>query len=165
MTEEQKTVVEETVEKTFTQADLDKIVSERIKSEQNKWQKKIEEQAQKQKEEMELAKMNELEKANALSKKNEELAKQYKSELDALQQKAQTIDILKEKGLDIGFADILMVKGDNEKTLANIDAFKTTYDNAVKQGIENAVKTNVPKANVNTPEQDDYLAGFDNGIN
>lgn len=152
-TSEQTEVVVETQPqdvKTFTQEDLDRILTKRLEKEAKKWEAKFNalEEAQK------LSQMNEEQKAEYdYSKKLEELT-QREQELEAKinaynqQQYRTTIQAqLQEAGLPTTMADML-VNMDAESVATQINAMRDMFSNQINQQVQAKVQ-----ASANVPTQ------------
>ena len=136
--------------KTFTQEDLDRILTKRLEKEAKKWEAKFNalEEAQK------LSQMNEEQKAEYdYSKKLEELT-QREQELEAKinaynqQQYRTTIQAqLQEAGLPTAMADML-VNMDAESVATQINAMKDMFSNQINQQVQAKVQ-----ASANVPTQ------------
>lgn len=128
-------------EKTFTQAELEQILSKRLARERKDIEAKIEAE---RKEAEELAKLSEQEKASKLleikEKELEEKIKAFESE----KLLNETSKQLASKNLPIEFAE--MLKGtDAEKTFENIKVFEEKFNAALEVKVNERLKGNVPK--------------------
>lgn len=129
--------------KTFTQDDVDRIVTKRLEKESKKWEAKFNALEESQK----LSQMSEEQKqAYDYSKKLEELTKR-EQELEAKvqtynqQQYKATIQAqLQEVGLPVSMSDVL-VNLDAETVSAQIKTLKEMLDNQVNRKIEQRVKS------------------------
>ena len=129
--------------KTFTQDDVDRIVTKRLEKESKKWQEKFDALAESQK----LSQMNEEQKQEYnYTKKLEELA-QREQELEAKvqtynqQQYKATIQVqLQEVGLPVSMADVL-VNLDAEAVTDQIKTMKEMVDSQVNRRVEQRVKS------------------------
>lgn len=129
----------------FTQDDVNRIVQERLKAEKTKFEQQIEEQKAEAQRQAELAKMDELQRAQA---ELEDFKNKYQAEADknALSiQKDETRKFMKEKGLPDCFLDSVLVPKDTEATKKRIDTFKGVFDEAVKQAVEAKIPSHVPQ--------------------
>ena len=136
-TETEKVEVKE--EKTFTQAELDKILNKKFAQ----WQKKTEEAKQ---EAERKAKLTEAEKLAEERKEFEAMKKQFEYE----QRVNSTSKTLASNNLPIEFADFLIAEND-EATTQRVDLFKTAFNEAVEKAITQRLKGNTPKTStVNT---------------
>lgn len=154
MTEENTEVVEteeveQVEEKTYTQAELDRKISEIAESTKQKTQQQleagIEERIKEEREEAErLAQLSEKERADAeLTKREQELADRL-VELEKKELKTEAIADLNKKELPAEFADFLL-DSDAEGTLENINQFKEAFDGAVNEKVKEALRQETPK--------------------
>lgn len=129
--------------KTFTQDDVDRIVTKRLEKESKKWEAKFNALEESQK----LSQMSEEQKQEYdYSKKLEDLTKR-EQELEAKvqtynqQQYKSTIQAqLQEAGLPVSMADVL-VNLDAESVANQINTMKELVDNQVNQRVEERVKS------------------------
>lgn len=129
-----------------------------------KWEKKVTEREEKAKKEAQFANKSELEKAQTQ-------AKEYSAELQALkdqialnEQKEETRKLMKEKDLSDVFLNAVLVKGDAEKTLANIVSTKALIDAEIQKGVEARIKTHVPKQNTEQSEFSNMEEAIDRAL-
>ena len=120
-------------EKTFTQAELDKILNKKFAQ----WQKKTEEAKQ---EAERKAKLTEAEKLAEERKEFEAMRKQFEYEKRA----NSTSKILASNNLPIEFSDFLIAETD-EATTQRVDLFKNAFNEAVERLVNERLKGNVPK--------------------
>ena len=125
--------VEVKEEKTFTQAELDKILNKKFAQ----WQKKTEEAKQ---EAERKAKLTEAEKLAEERKEFEAMRKQFEYEKRA----NSTSKILASNNLPIEFADFLIAESD-EATTQRVDLFKNAFNDAVEKLVNERLRGNVPK--------------------
>lgn len=137
----------ETVEKTFTQSELDSIIEKRLNKERAKWEKKVKEEAD---EAARMAQMSEAEKQEALFQKRvkdlEEREEAFNQQQKALQHDKmlnETKNQLVSRGLPLDFADKLMAET-AEGTLANIDAFEAQWQDAINNAVDSRIKGSTP---------------------
>src|SRR5690625_2179509 len=117
---------------------LEKNDKEREAKQQEAMQKALEEQER-------LSKLSEKEhKDEELTKREKELADRL-AEIERKELKADAVSDLNEKGLPADFADFLLAE-DAEKTLENINNFKTTFDNAVNNAVKEKLRQETPSA-------------------
>jgi hypothetical protein len=169
MTEENQNL-NEGQEKTFTQADIDKLTAkhqEEMNALAGKLRAEFKDKEAKAKAEAEKiakqANMSELEKANETIK---ELEAKYQEQADInalVSQKDETRKLMSELGVDLSCLDFCFVPKDIEATKAKIQAFKQYTDNVKKTTFENGVQSTVPNACKPT-ETDAFLDGFENGL-
>ena len=148
---QENNVVEEVVEggattevkevKTFTQEEVDKMISKRLQRERKDIEAKIEAE---RKEAEELAKLSEAEKQKKLFEKQvrefEETKKAFENER-LLNETSKQLDA---KKLPIKFAKLL--KGKNaEETFENIQLFEVEFNEAVEKVVTERLRGNVPK--------------------
>ena len=125
--------VEVKEEKTFTQADLDKILNKKFAQ----WQKKTEEaKAEAERK----AKLTEAEKLAEERKEFEAIKKQFEYE----QRVNSTSKVLASNNLPIEFADFLIAESD-EATTQRVDLFKNAFNDALEKAITERLKGKTPK--------------------
>ena len=125
--------VEVKEEKTFTQAELDKILNKKFAQ----WQKKTEEaKAEAERK----AKLTEAEKLAEERKEFESMKRQFEYE----QRVNSTSKVLASNNLPIEFSDFLVGETD-EITNQRVDLFKTAFNEAVEKLVNERLKGNVPK--------------------
>ena len=130
-TQEVNEVVKE--EKTFTQAELDKILNKKFAQ----WQKKTEEaKAEAERK----AKLTEAEKLAEERKEFEAMKKQFEYE----QRVNSTSKVLASNNLPIEFADFLIAEND-EATTQRVDLFKNAFNEALEKALVERLKGNTPK--------------------
>lgn len=132
----------------FTQDDVNRIVQERLKAEKTKFEQLIEDQKAEAQRQAELAKMDELQRAQA---ELEDFKNKYQAEADknALSiQKDETRKFMKEKGLPDCFLDSVLVPKDIEATKKRIDTFKGVFDEAVKHAVEAKIPSHIPQSKI-----------------
>ena len=137
----------ETVEKTFSQSELDSIIEKRLAKERKKFEAKLREEID-QAERM--AQMSEAEKQEALFQKRvkdlEEREEAFNQQQKALQHDKmlnETKNQLVGRGLPLDFADKLMAET-AEGTLANIDAFEKQWQEAINNAVDSRIKGSTP---------------------
>ena len=136
-------------EKTFTQADLDKILSKKFAQ----WKKKEEEIRA---EEERKAKLTEAEKLAEERKEFEAMRKQFEYE----KRVNSTSKTLASNNLPVEFADFLIAE-DDEATTQRVDLFKNAFNEAVEKSVNQRLKGNTPKTStVKTQTTDAFLEGF-----
>ena len=120
-------------EKTFTQAELDKILNKKFAQ----WQKKTEEaKAEAERK----AKLTEAEKLAEERKEFEAVKKQFEYE----QRVNSTSKVLASNNLPIEFADFLIAEND-EATTQRVDLFKNAFNEALEKALVERLKGNTPK--------------------
>ena len=133
-TEVEVTEVKE--EKTFTQAELDKILNKKFAQ----WQKKTEEAKQ---EEERKAKLTEAEKLAEERKEFEAMRKQFEYE----KRVNSTSKTLASNNLPVEFADFLIGDTD-ETTTQRVDIFKNAFNEAVEKLVNERLKGRTPRTSV-----------------
>ena len=127
--------------KTFTQEEVDKMISKRLQRERKDIEAKIEAE---RKEAEELAKLSEAEKQKKLFEKQVKEFEETKRAFENERLLNETSKQLASKNLPIEFAEIL--KGNNaEKTFENIQLFETKFNEAVEKVVTERLRGNVPK--------------------
>ena len=133
--------VEVKEEKTFTQAELDKILNKKFAQ----WQKKTEEaKAEAERK----AKLTEAEKLAEERKEFEAIRKQFEYEKRA----NSTAKILASNNLPIEFSDFLIAETD-EATTQRVDLFKNAFNEAVEKLVNERLKGSVPKVGTSTKKE------------
>lgn len=131
----------------YSDDDLDRLINRAIAKERKRSDEKLAEEKKKLSEAQKLEKMNEDEKTKyeleSLRKERAEL----QAKIDFDEQKKIARATLADANITIS-DDLLdmIVSGDADKTKASVDAFKKCYQDAVNDGITNALKRNPPKA-------------------
>lgn len=124
--------------KTFSQDDVNKIVSERIKRERESFEKSLTERLEKERAEAErLAKLSAAEKEQELRKKEQEKFEQQKREFTLKENRLEARIKLAELGLpnDEEILNVL-VREDIDATQASIVTLKTYIEKAVEDGVK-----------------------------
>ena len=133
--------VEAKEEKTFTQAELDKILNKKFAQ----WQKKTEEakiEAERK------AKLTEAEKLAEERKEFESMKRQFEYE----QRVNSTSKVLASNNLPIEFADFLIAEND-EATTQRVDLFKNAFNEALEKALTERLRGNVPKVGTSTKKE------------
>ena len=148
---QENNVVEEVVEggattevkevKTFTQEEVDKMISKRLQRERKDIEAKIEAE---RKEAEELAKLSEAEKQRKLFEKQVKEFEETKKAFENERLLNETSKQLASKNLPIEFAEMLKGK-DAEKTFENIQLFEAKFNEAVEKVVTERLRGNVPK--------------------
>jgi hypothetical protein len=127
------------------EAESDRKLAKALEKKQKEWEKTLEQRIEDARKETErLAKLSEKE------RKEEEISKREKDlearilDLQRKELKADAVAVLSEKSLPTSFADYLLAE-DAEKTLANINEFKTVFDNAVNEAVKGKLRQETPK--------------------
>ena len=132
--------VEVKEEKTFTQAELDKILNKKFAQ----WQKKAEEaKAEAERK----AKLTEAEKLAEERKELEAMRKQFEYE----KRVNSTSKVLASNNLPIEFADFLIGDSD-EATTQRVDLFKNAFNEALEKAVNERLKGRTPKVSTSKNE-------------
>jgi hypothetical protein len=145
-----------TSDKTFSQADVDKMIAARLERERKKFEAEKEEAAK-------LAKMNADQKSEYEAKKREEeLAAREKSVAEK-ELRFTALGILEENKLPASLVDCLNL-GSADACNASIEALKKAWPEAVTAAVNNALRSNTPPpySGGNT-QKDTFLQGFEEG--
>ena len=135
--------------KTFTQDEVDKMISKRLQRERKDIKAQIEAE---RKEAEELAKLSEAEKQKKLFEKQVKEFEETKRAFENERLLNETSKQLASKNLPIQFAE--MLKGnDAEKTFENIQLFEVKFNEAVEKVVTERLRGNVPKTttSLNSP--------------
>ena len=126
-------------EKKFTQADIDRIVKQRLAKAQREADKRAKDIAEAEK----LKSMSEKERHDAeFAQMKKELA-ELKGEKQKADMTATASDILKEAGINVSSKLVTHLIADTaEETKENVDEFVKLYTDAVNRGIKAAMKEN-----------------------
>lgn len=146
-TEENQTESQEqqTEQKTFTQEDLNKIISERLGKEKAKWEKDYTAKIEEAKTEAEkLAKMKAEEKAKYQEQKRLEKLEQREKDITTRELKAQAYETLAEKGLPKDLIETLNFT-DSESCNSSIIAVEKAFKSAVEKAVNEKLKGEPPK--------------------
>ena len=128
-------------EKTFTQEEVNEMISKRLQRERKDIEAKIEAE---RKEAEELAKLSEQEKQKKLFEKQVREFEETKKAFENERLLNETSKQLASKNLPIQFAE--MLKGnDAEKTFENIQLFEAKFNEAVEKVVTERLRGNVPK--------------------
>lgn len=138
--------------KTFTQEELNKIVSERVAKEKKKLEaERIKQQEMQEKlieeESEKLAKMTEAEKIKAKAererKRFEDRVAKYEAEMRAFEQeriKNQTMNLLSEKGLPVELAQFINSNNADE-IMGNVEVFEKCWSEAIEKSVNTRLRT------------------------
>ena len=127
--------------KTFTQDEVDKMISKRLQRERKDIEAKIEAE---RKEAEELAKLSEQEKQKKLFEKQVREFEETKKAFEAERLLNETSKQLASKNLPIEFAQ--MLKGeDAESTFNNINVFEAKFNEALEKMVTERLRGSVPK--------------------
>lgn len=134
--------------KTFTQEELDEVVSKRLKRERASWEKKIEDE---KKEAARLATLNEDQKKEEIYNKKLKEVEDKANALKLQEDRLEASKILTERGLPTSFVDYLIGK-DNETTLDNINKFEKQYKADLQAAVKQALPSTEPGKGDGTKE-------------
>lgn len=155
---ETKTYKQDEVDK-LIQSETDKRVTEALKTSRAKWEAEYQSKLEKEKEEVErLSKLSAKEKEEELRKQKELELQEKENKLIYRELQLDTIGILSDAELPVGFADFL-IKENAETTKANIDKFKTEWQKAIEKAVDEKLKGNSPRKN-ETSLGDDPIKTF-----
>lgn len=141
----------DTAEKTFTQNDINRIISQTIASERKKAETQV---AQARREAEELAQMTAQQRAEHKLAEREAALSKREDSLQRSEVRAGAVQLLLKKGLPAGLADTLTYT-DADSASAAIDMLEQAFRQALQQGIEERMKGLAPAAAVST------AAGFE----
>lgn len=130
------------------ESESDRKLAKALEKKQKEWEDKQQEAIKKALEEKErLSKLSEKErKEEELSKREKEIADRL-AEIERKELKADAVTDLTEKGLPANFADFLLAEN-AEKTLENINNFKTAFDEAVNAAVKEKLRQDTPRDSV-----------------
>jgi len=149
-----ETAKTETAEKSFTQDDINRIVSQTIASERKKAEAQV---AQARKEAEELAQMTAEQRAEHRMTEREAALAQREDTLSRREVRAGAVQLLLKKGLPAGLADALEY-ADSESATAAIEQLEQAFRAALQEGVEERMKGMAPAAAVST------AAGFESKL-
>lgn len=136
---------EQTTDKSFTQADIDKAISERLKREKEASEKRIAETLRKEREEWERqSKLSEEQRAEEQRKQMESELSEKERNLALRENRADARELLIERGIDSSLVDFV-VDVDADKTKENVTQLEKAYAAAVKAGVDKALAGTTPK--------------------
>ena len=146
--------------KVFTQADVDKIVSDRLKREGEKWQRTVNEKITEAKK---MAKMNAEEKAEYERNQTEADLQKRLADVTARELKAEARETLNEKGLPTELAEILNY-ADADACKASVDTVERAFRAAVEKCVEQKLKSSstIPQRGEQTKSLSGLEAAFYN---
>lgn len=149
-------------EKTFTQEDLDRIISKKFKQ----WEKRKEEEKHQIEEAEKLKRMSEADRQREEMKKQLEEYNNMKMEMAREKMRNQTAKELASLELPIEYTEFVMVEGDAEATKQRLKTFSEKYKADIKREVDAQVKErlrgNVILSNNQTEVQENsaFLKGF-----
>ena len=144
----------ESVEKTYTQAELDKKlqsetdkrVTEALKTAQEKWSKEYAEKLENEKKEAErLAKLSAEEREKAKFDKERKAFEDERAQFERDRLEMQVAKELANEGLDTAFASILM-GADADTSMENIKTFKESFNKAVEAAVKARLAGRTPES-------------------
>ncbi len=144
----------EPADKSFTQDDINRIVSQTIASERKKAEAQV---AQAKKEAEELAQMTAEQRAEHRMSEREAALAQREDTLKRSEARAAAVQQLLKKGLPAGLADALEY-ADADAAQKAVDQLEQAFRGALQQGIEERMKGMAPAAAVST------AAGFESKL-
>ena len=149
-------------DKSFTQADIDKAISERLKREKDASEKRIAETLRKEREEWERqSKLSEEQRAEEQRKQMESELSEKERNLALRENRADARELLIERGIDSTLVDFV-VDVDADKTKDNVNQLEKAYAQAVKAGVDKALAGTTPKdTSVTKPQADEKLSTKD----
>lgn len=142
--------------KTFTQDEVNKLITDRLSKEREKFNVTLEEKLS---EAQKLAKMNADQKAQYEREQAEAKLAQREAEITKRELKATAKDTLLSKGLPIELADAL-VYTDADACNASMEAVTKAFEQAVTRAVNDRLRQDPPKAG--NPNQDDFVAALRN---
>lgn len=143
-------------DKTFSQAEVDKMIAARLERERKK--------AEAEKEEaLKLQKMNAEQKAEYAAKKREEELSAREKAIQEKELRYTALGILEESSLPASLVDCLNLSS-ADSCNASIEALKKAWPEAVKAAVNDAIRNNKPPAyGGGNTQKDAFLAGFEEG--
>ncbi len=142
-------------EKTFTQDELNKILADRLKSEQKRWEKKA---ADEKAEAERVAKMSAEEKAKHEQEKREREFAEREAELSRKERTATARDLLAEKGAPAALIGAVDVSSD-EAVTNSVEAVVKAFNEAVSAEVAKKLAGAPPKSG-NSAKADPFREGL-----
>ena len=139
-------------EKTFTQEEVNKLISERLDRQQKKFNAEKEEAAK-------LAKMNAEEKAKYAAQKREEELTTRETAIQKKELRFEALNILEENKLPAKLVDCIDLTS-AETSKASIDAIKTAWAEALTAAVDARLKTDPPAYSGGNKNTDPFLTEF-----
>lgn len=127
-------------EKLFTQSDIDRIISDRLRREEEKRAKEIERAKEEGKR---LASLTEDERKQEEQRLKEQELEETKEKLRRLELTNDTVDRLNEEGIPLEFKEFLM-GDDAESTNQNIKNFKMIYQKEIENAVVERLRGKTP---------------------
>lgn len=118
-------------EKTFTQAEVDEIISKRLQREKEKQEKD-------QKEAARLAALTEAERQQELLKMKDDEIAEKTEQIRLMELKEDTTKLLNDEGINLNFMSFLMAKT-AEDTKSNIDTFKRIFNEEIQKEVDKRI--------------------------
>lgn len=148
-------------EKTFTQAEVDRIVSDRIRRETARYEKDIATKvAQARTEAERLAAMSAEQKAEAERAAREKELTDRETAITRRELRAQALETLNERGLPVMLADAILYT-DAETCNASIDAMEKAFRAAVQSGVDERMRGNPPQTGTKKKDTTDTASMTD----
>ena len=142
--------------KTFTQEEVDKMISERLARQQKKFDNEKEEAAK-------LAKMNADQKAEYAAKKREEELTARETAIQQKELRFEALNILEENKLPSKLVDCLNLTS-AETCKESIESIKTAWAEALTAAVDARLRSdNPPPYSGGNTKSDAFLAGFEEG--
>ena len=141
--------------KTFTQEDVDKMISERLARQQKKFDEKMEEAAK-------LAKMNAEEKAKYAAEKREADLTAREMAVQKKELRFEALNILAENKLPAQLIDCVDLTS-AETSKASIEAITKSWQTSVQAEVDAKLKSDPPQYSGGNTKSDAFLAGFEEG--
>lgn len=142
--QELKTYTQDEVNK-LLQSEADRRVTEALKTARAKWEKEFREKLEKEKKEAErLSKLSAEEREKELLKQKEQELAQKEKAIRMKELHLDTIEVLAEEGLPVGFAEFL-IQNDAETTNENIKKFKKEWQEALSKAVDERIKGKSPR--------------------
>ena len=145
----------QSAEKTFTQDELNKILSDRLKSERERWEKKA---ADEKVEAERVAKMTAEEKAKHEQEKREREFAEREAELSRKERTATARDLLAEKGAPAALIGAVDVSSD-EAVTNSVEAVVKAFNEAVSAEVAKKLAGAPPKSG-NSAKADPFREGL-----
>lgn len=132
-------------ERKFTQADMDKVIGERLKKAEAKKQTEIDLAVKRAMAEYDRkAKMTEAERAAEASKQREDELTKREHELAVRENRNRAIEELRKKNIPVSLVDHIAT-ADADETDDNIAAFEQDWTNALAEAVKDAARGSAPR--------------------
>ena len=141
--------------KTFSQEEVDKLISERLARQQKKFDEKMEEAAK-------LAKMNAEEKAKYAAEKREADLTARETAVQKKELRFEALKILEENKLPAQLIDCVDLTS-AETSKASIEAITKSWQTSVQAEVDAKLKSDPPQYSGGNTKSDAFLAGFEEG--